>query len=71
VAPTVIAEITLSSSPSAEITMISVSGKRCRTSRISSTPWPSGSLRSVSSTRGVASPSADRASPSVPALRTS
>ena len=36
-APTVIAEITLSSSPRIEITMISVSGKRYRVSRIKST----------------------------------
>ena len=70
-APTVIAEITLSSSPSAEITMISVSGKRCRVSRISSTPWPSGSRRSVSSTRGAPPPEPGAGLASVPALRTS
>ena len=38
--------------------MISVSGKRCRVSRIRSMPWPSGNCRSVSSTFGALAPEA-------------
>ena len=52
-APTVMAEITLSSSPRIEITMISVSGNRARVSRIKVTPCPSGNCRSVNSTFGA------------------